>query len=55
MNFLDFKHKVTQMEKELKEKGIDLEDVKIGYTKATGENIIVAMSGDYTVTSYFKW
>ena len=55
MNFNDFKHKVMEMEKELEEKGINLADVKIGYTKATGENIIVAMSGDYTVASYFKW
>ena len=55
MNFNDFKHKVKGMEKELEEKGINPEDVKISYTKATGENIIVAMSGEYTVASYFKW
>lgn len=55
MNFLEFKQKVEAMEHKLEEKGINPDDVKIGYTKATGDNIIVALKGDYTVVAYFKW
>lgn len=57
MNFVEFKQKVNDMEKELKEKDIDPVDAKIGYTRATGEHIIVAIVSDseYTVASYFKW
>ena len=55
MNFKEFYNKVEQMKTELEDKNIDFEDVKIGYTKSTGENIIVALKGDYNVVSYFKW
>ena len=55
MNFKQFYNKVEQMKTELEDKNLDFEDVKIGYTKSTGENIIVALKGDYNVVSYFKW
>ena len=55
MNFTEFYSKVQTMKQELEDKGINPEDVKIGYTRATGENIITAMSSEYTVASYFKW
>lgn len=55
MNFVEFLEKVEQMKTELEEKGLDPKNVRVGYTRATGDNIIVAMSGDYTVASYFKW
>ena len=55
MNFKQFYTKVEQMKTELEDKNIDFEDVKIGYTKATYKNIIVALKGDYNVVSYFKW
>ena len=55
MNFIEFYEKVQQMKSELTKQELDLEDVKVGYTKATGENIIVAMSSDTNVVSYFKW
>ena len=54
MDFIDFYYKVKEMGHELEEKGIKPTDVKIGYTKATGEHIIVAMKGSMVV-SYFKW
>ena len=54
MNFIEFKRKITNMEKELKEKDIDPVDVEIGYLKASGDNIFVAIKDD-TVASYFKW
>jgi DNA-binding protein YbaB len=55
MNFKEFYENVEKMKTELENKNIDFEDVKIGYTKSTGENIIVALKGDYNVVSYFKW
>ena len=55
MNFLDFKYKVKEMELELRDKGIKETEVKISYTRATGENIIVAMTSDTNVAAYFKW
>ena len=55
MNFIEFYEKVQQMKSELTKQELDLEDVKVGYTRATGENIIVAMSSDTNVVSYFKW
>ena len=55
MNFTEFYGKVQQMKKELEDKGLNPDDVKIGYTRATGDNIITAMSSDYIVASYFKW
>lgn len=55
MNFKQFYENVEKMKTELEDKNIDFEDVKIGYTKSTGENIIVALKGDYNVVSYFKW
>ena len=55
MNFKEFQKKVSEMEHELQEKNVNPEDVKIGYTKATGDNIIVALSSDTNVVAYFKW
>ena len=55
MNFKQFYTKVEQMKTELEDKNIDFEDVKIGHAKYSGENIIVALKGDYNVVSYFKW
>ena len=55
MNFVEFLENVEQMKTELEEKGLDPKKVRVGYTRATGDNIIVAMDGDYTVASYFKW
>ena len=55
MNFLDFKYKFKEMEHDIQKKGFNLTDVKIGYTKATGDNIIVALSTDTNVVAYFKW
>ena len=55
MNFVEFLENVEQMKTELEEKGLDPKKVRVGYTRATGDNIIVAMSGDYTVASYIKW
>ena len=52
MNFEQFYENVEKMKTELEDKNIDFEDVKIGYTKSTGE---VALKGDYNVVSYFKW
>ena len=43
MNFTEFYSKVQTMKQELEDKGINPEDVKIGYTRATGDNIIVAL------------
>ena len=54
MNFTEFYEKVENMKTELKQEDITPEDVKISYTKATGEHIIVAMKGN-VVVSYFKW
>jgi len=54
MNFAEFKQKVENMGKELKEKDIDPVDVEIGHLKASGNNIFVAIKDD-TVASYFKW
>ena len=55
MNVQEFYDNVLKMKQELEKKDLDFKDVKIGYTKSTGENIIVAMSSEYTVASYFKW
>ena len=55
MNFNEFQRKVEHMGIELQEKNIDPNDVKISYTRATGENIIVAMTSDTNVAAYFKW
>ena len=55
MDFKEFYENVEKMKYDLQEKCINAEDVKIGYTKSTGEHIIVALKGDYNVVSYFKW
>ena len=55
MNFIEFYENVTKMKDELMKQGHDLKDIKVGYTRATGEKMIVAMSSDYNVASYFKW
>lgn len=55
MNFNEFQKKVDEMGCKLQEENVNPEDVKIGYTKATGENIIVALKSEYIVVAYFKW
>lgn len=54
MNFKEFYENVEKMKYELQEQFINAEDVRISYTKATGENIICAIKGS-RVVSYFKW
>lgn len=54
MNFAEFNKKVEDMKLDLEQQGVTPEDVKISYTKSTGEHIIVAMKGNMVV-SYFKW
>ena len=55
MNVQEFYDNVLTMMKELEEKGIDFSQVKISYTRASGENIIAAMDDDCNIHSYFKW
>lgn len=54
MNFQEFYENVEKMKHELQERSVDLEDVKITYTRFDGNDCIWAMKDD-KILSYFKW